>query len=327
MKTRPTFSIIMLTRKRGPLFEKSVNALAHQTPRPALRLTELIIIDTTVGTLKQSLKRQFGPKRVRHIHFRKRGISLARNYAVSIARGTYICFIDDDTVVDSLWLNTLTNAVQKHPKHIIFGQILPTFNGHAHQERLLSIEEVTPWVFTSVKASNPKSIWPYAVNVCIPKNVFRRWGMFSEVFANEEGPVKHPYGEDPEFFSRVIASGVRVHFEPRLKCFHYLDDKRLSVAYLAGRYLDDGKNSVLGFVHETEGIWYFRIFKFIARDMITVIRQHALSNPYTFLYVCCKFIGECLMVYYLFRFSWYYRGRIRSYAQQRAKNQGKKESS
>ena len=306
----PKFSIIVVTKNRHKLLFKSLRALANQTKYTQTPI-EIILIDGSTNKMPQdkSLLSKHHYK-VRHIRLQKKGISLARNFGISLAQGQYICFVDDDTIVDKNWLRSLERVTKKFPHHIVFGQIIPTFEKPVNENILSSVEGVTPWILTSVKANNPKSIWPYAVNVSIPRKIFSTHGVFSELFANEEGPIKHPYGEDPEFFARVISQGADIHFEPTLQCYHHLKSDRLSMAYLFTRYIDDGKNSVLGFIYETRRIQGGYIAKFILRDLFTVITQNKWSNPYTYLYVLTKFLGECLMCIHLVQYYRYYRSRI-----------------
>ncbi|MBP9814097.1 glycosyltransferase [Candidatus Woesebacteria bacterium] len=311
MTAHPTFSIIVVTKNNSGLLTKSIAAITRQSEKTKTPI-EIIVIDSSPNEqLTRRLTLTAKHSSIHHVRFRKHGISLARNYGISIAKGRYICFIDDDTIINNQWLRILCSATVNHPSCIIFGQILPTFEKKVSEYALSSIEEVTPWIFTSVKASNPKSIWPYAVNVCIPRQIFKTHGAFSELFANEEGPVKHPYGEDPEFFSRVLTQGAKIKFEPNLICYHHLKSDRLSLPYLFSRYIDDGKNSVLGFIHETHRIHPLHIARFILRDLHTAITQNKWTNLYTHLYTVTRLFGECLMCVYLIRYHSYYLTRVK----------------
>jgi glycosyltransferase involved in cell wall biosynthesis len=310
MAGNPALSIIICTRNKGNMLLESIKAIVGQKVSHPPKI-EIIIVDNSHRSI-QGLDRVTFPSymRLRHVHFRKKGISFARNYGIGVAKGSYISFVDDDTIVQMNWLSTLLINMKRHPRRVIFGQIFPVFEEEIRKQSLESIEKVTPWIFTSVKGTNTKSIWPYAVNVSIPRSVFRQHGMFSELFANEEGPVKHPYGEDPEFFQRIISRGVGLRFEKKMICEHHVGSDRLTVRYLMLRYIDDGKNSVLGYISETREIRYLRILKFIGRDTLTVIRQTPWSNFYGYLYFISKLIGECIMLMHLIRHHAYYIGRI-----------------
>ena len=54
-----------------------------------------------------------------------RGLDFARNCAVRESRGDIIAFVDDDVVVDELWLRTLARAFAAHPEaSAVSGQVL-----------------------------------------------------------------------------------------------------------------------------------------------------------------------------------------------------------
>jgi len=58
----------------------------------------------------------------------QRGISRARNRAVDAAKGEYIVWTDDDTVVDRGWLTTYIDAFRRWPESALFGgPIIPRY--------------------------------------------------------------------------------------------------------------------------------------------------------------------------------------------------------
>ena len=54
-------------------------------------------------------------------------ISRARNKSVSVARGAFIAFIDDDEEADSLWLAELWRGMNASVADAVFGPVLPIF--------------------------------------------------------------------------------------------------------------------------------------------------------------------------------------------------------
>ncbi len=310
MSTPPTLSIIIVTKNQGNVLKKSITAIISQKSKNHTPI-EIIVVDrSTKSRLHPTHMALPTYMTIRHIHYYKRGISLARNVGIAAAKGKYICFIDDDVIVDAQWLQTLFTAIKKRPKDILFGQIIPAFDGMVNPRVVALIEDVTPWIFTSVRANNTKSIWPYTANVCIPREIFDSYGTFSEFFANEEGPVKHPYGEDPDFFTRVLKYGATAYFESNLLCTHHIGTNRASMRYLFWRYLDDGQNSILGFIKDTQKIHPIPIAIFLLRDILTVAKQNNWVNPYTYFYILSKFLGELLMCAYLVRYNAYYIQRL-----------------
>lgn len=83
-------------------------------------------------------------KRFKTIHKRNEGPSIARNEGIKNAIGKYLCFIDSDDWVDSLYLQQLfENAIENEPALIISGFIKEDIKGpskHEHKEELYTEE-------------------------------------------------------------------------------------------------------------------------------------------------------------------------------------------
>ena len=83
-------------------------------------------------------------KRFKTIHKRNGGPSVARNEGIKNSTGKYLCFIDSDDWVDSLYLQQLIeNAIEDVPSLIITGFIKEDINGpskHEHKDELYTEE-------------------------------------------------------------------------------------------------------------------------------------------------------------------------------------------
>ena len=51
------------------------------------------------------------------------GVSTARNKAIDIAKGEWICFVDDDDVPSNDYISTLLSAVTKYETKLAFGLV------------------------------------------------------------------------------------------------------------------------------------------------------------------------------------------------------------
>ena len=56
------------------------------------------------------------------------GLSNVRNCGLAAARGDYICWTDDDMIIDANWLAARTEAFARHPEATVFGGVIaPVF--------------------------------------------------------------------------------------------------------------------------------------------------------------------------------------------------------
>lgn len=89
---QPFFSIIIATFNRVNLLRQAIQSVLDQR----FKEWELIIVDdgSTDGTNK--LIRELGDSRIRYYFQDNQGRSSARNKGITIAKGNFFCFLDDD---------------------------------------------------------------------------------------------------------------------------------------------------------------------------------------------------------------------------------------
>lgn len=107
-------SIVMVTCNRAKLISISINSLIKQS----YKNFELIIIDCSSSGETGKIISRFNDSRIRY--FRKQpdpGLAKARNIGIGIARGKYLCFLDDDDELFPKALDTCVNEFEKFVKN------------------------------------------------------------------------------------------------------------------------------------------------------------------------------------------------------------------
>lgn len=95
-KNKYTFSIIIPTYNRKTFLLDTLNFILKQTVKPV----EIIVVDASASEfqLDELSQQNFRPL-LKYIKWNEFGnISKQRNYGISIARGNYILFLDDDVI-------------------------------------------------------------------------------------------------------------------------------------------------------------------------------------------------------------------------------------
>lgn len=110
-KDENLISVIMLTYNRENLLGRMIGSIQNQT----MKNFEFIIIDNgssdTSGDIAEKYAREDDRIRVKHIP--KSSIGRGRNVGLSLAKGEYVAFVDDDDICDEYYLEFLYGLINK----------------------------------------------------------------------------------------------------------------------------------------------------------------------------------------------------------------------
>lgn len=134
-------SVVVCTRNRARQIGEFLESVVALTP-PSRADWELVLIDngSTDGTAEVA-ERYADRLPLRVVREDRPGLSNARNAGVATAGGDYICWTDDDVVLDRQWLVEYERAFEARPEVALFGGPV--------RPRLLG---VTPGWFTEGRA-------------------------------------------------------------------------------------------------------------------------------------------------------------------------------
>ena len=96
-------SIVMPVYNKEKYIKNAIESVISQT----FKDWELIIIDDGSVDNSYEICKQFSDERIHVYHTKNQGVSIARNYGMSLARGEYITFIDGDDTVSENYLKHL----------------------------------------------------------------------------------------------------------------------------------------------------------------------------------------------------------------------------
>src|SRR4051812_4125101 len=125
----PHISVIVCTRSRSASLERMLSSMANlKDPRIDW---ELIIVDSgSTDDTRDVIKSRADALPIRVVSEPQPGLSNARNRGVAHARGDYVCWTDDDVLVDPGWLCAWRDAFEATPDGVYFGgRVVPVFEG------------------------------------------------------------------------------------------------------------------------------------------------------------------------------------------------------
>lgn len=225
----PFASVVISTHERpGPLRACIDSILAADYPA-----FEILVVDNSPKTpdTRAMVAERFGnDARVRYLCEPTPGASAGRNCGLWASSGEVVAFLDDDVVVDRLWLRSLVLGFQAAPGvACVTGMILPA---ELETQSQVWIEEFGGFdkgyeqkIFDLEEYAQPDPLYPYSVgkfgsgaSAAFDPAVLKGIGGFDTAL----GPATPACGgEDIDAFLQIILAGHRLVYEPRSLVRHH----------------------------------------------------------------------------------------------------------
>lgn len=121
-------SIVVCTFDRAHLLRACLDSLLPQMDR-FTHNTEVIVVDNNSTDDTPALLRDYAKARPWMVCERetRQGLSHARNRGAERARGTYLCFLDDDGKAGAEYLENLHRVIREHRPDIFGGPVYPYY--------------------------------------------------------------------------------------------------------------------------------------------------------------------------------------------------------
>jgi GT2 family glycosyltransferase len=149
------------------------------------------------------------------------GFVRACNRGAAIARGQYLCFLNNDTTVTPAWLDHLVSTAEADPHVGAVGSKLIYPDGRLQEAGNIIWRNATGWNYGRLgKPKDSRYNYVRDVDYCsgasllVRRDLFERIGGFSEEYV----PA---YYEDADLCFAVRNLGYRVVYQPRSEVVHY----------------------------------------------------------------------------------------------------------
>jgi glycosyltransferase involved in cell wall biosynthesis len=254
-------SVVVVNYNRPLEVRDTVQSLINQSVEPF----EIIIIDD--GS-KTPLSMKLEGSKLKLIRFEKEvGLSGARNYGISIAKGEYVAFIDDDAIASKRWIEEIQSGIIAGGE-ILGGPLRPIFKAKPPKWW----NEMNLGYFVGVGNSEKREIW--GANMVFKKEVFRKIGVFNPNIGRQKGKLLA--FEDANLISKGKKC-CKILFLPNAKVFHLVRSQRLTLRYIIRWSYNHGRSQriELGSNKLLIARWRVGAFVYFFKAMIKLI------NPFT----------------------------------------------
>lgn len=199
-------SVLIPCYNTGRFLPDAIESVLNQTYQDF----EIIIVDD--GSQDNTAEVVARYPRVRYFPCPHRGVSAARNTAISLAHGEILAFLDADDMWTPDKLEKQVGYLASHPDcQLVFTQAANFFEG---PDGTMDVRQ--------------QQLYDAALENCIITCAFRRslfetWGVFR---------TDYPYGEDTQFMFRLRAAGISLeHCIPEVLYRRRVHDSNISLTH------------------------------------------------------------------------------------------------
>ena len=230
-------TVIICTRNRADQLRRTLeSAAAMEIPEHVS--WELLVVDNGSTDHTPEVVESFtGRLPVRRVSEPNAGLSNARNRGVAEAKGDYICWTDDDVLIDPNWLAAYARAFVRHPEAAYFGGPIE-----------LVLEGSTPsWLQDNRELFGPilaerrfgdvplrldvaADIIPYGANYAIRAREQRGHRYDPKLGVS---PTQRRVGEETTVLAAIDEAGCTGWWVPDARVLHIIPEERQTLSYLS----------------------------------------------------------------------------------------------
>jgi GT2 family glycosyltransferase len=244
------YSVVVPTYNRSQNLKKALISVLNQNIKPDRY--EIIVVDDgsddATRDVVLDLKRLFPDRAIRYFYQENGGPAKARNKGIKEARGDIIFFTDDDCIAPSDWMETLLDALARHPDaagaggwivppdgelersataRFFYYHVFFPNSSYGLQRKLYEIKSNHPLMIQDVFAYN-------TANICFRKKILNKVGGFREVF-------RAASSEDYDLAFRIVLAGYPLVYIP----FHVAHSLDMSLGGFIKHQIRRGANNYL----------------------------------------------------------------------------------
>jgi glycosyltransferase involved in cell wall biosynthesis len=230
-----TLSIIICSYNRASYISDALTSLYGQSS--GLDDFEVIIVDNNSTDNTKEVYAQWRHTNTNgqftFISEMQQGASFARNTGAAIAKGEWVCFMDDDAVATTDYVKNIIKHIQDQPFIVGFGgRIIPKYIPAEPKWMSYYVSSLVgnfDYAPTACAFENGK--YPLESNMIVKKSVYDQIGGFNVNLPGVVGTLRIG-GEGKELFYKIIALGHIIYYDPAICVHHVVEVKKLTPEYM-----------------------------------------------------------------------------------------------
>ncbi|MBD2346057.1 hormogonium polysaccharide biosynthesis glycosyltransferase HpsE [Anabaena subtropica] len=232
------FTVVICTYNGAERLPHVLNRLQNQVGTEDIYWEVLVVDNNSTDETKQVIQQYrnawFNQRELRYSFEPEQGLAIARQHAVTEARGELIGFLDDDNIPCQTWVASAYLFAQTHPRAGAYGsqihgefEIPPPDNF----QRIASLLALTDQGSKVLLYEPKKKVLPPGAGLVVRKQAWLE-NVPKRCFL--QGRVREPYlpGEDLEALLHIQRGGWEIWYNPQMQIAHQIPHWRLNKDYL-----------------------------------------------------------------------------------------------
>ena len=241
-------SVIICTYNREKYLYNVLKSIA-ENDFPADRYEIVLINNNSTDRTEEECRRfveDFPEVRFRYFMEPQQGLSYARNRGVTESEGDVLVFVDDDALVNKIYLQTYADFFDRHPEiEAAGGPIIPRYETGepawmSHYTKAL----ITGYKDLGNKIREfPKGDYPGGGNAAYRASVFKAVGLFNVELGRKGDSLIG--AEEKDIFDKMTSRKMRFYYLPTAILYHLIPEKKLTEDYFDRLTYSIGKSERL----------------------------------------------------------------------------------
>lgn len=228
-------SVVICSYNRAAYISGALDSLYQQTA--SKNNFEVIVVDnnSTDGTEQVVSKwRSENPEGYFHYSTEtNQGASYARNTGAQLAKGQWLCFMDDDAIATPSYIENIIKHIHAKPEAIGFGgRIIPKYIPSEPKWMSYYVSSlVGNFDYAPAACAFENGKYPIESNMIVKKDIYDSIGGFNTALPGVVGTLRIG-GEGKELFYKILALGHNIYYDPSICVHHVVEVKKLTSEYM-----------------------------------------------------------------------------------------------
>ena len=259
-------SIVICSYNRASYISDALDSLYTQTA--GLNAFEAIIVDNNSTDNTAEVFRQWSASHTNgsftYITETNQGASFARNTGAAVAKGQWLCFMDDDAVATPNYVENILKHIETKPDAVGFGgRIIPKYIPAEPKWMSYYVSSLVgnfDYAPTACAFENGK--YPLESNMIVRKDVYDAIGGFNTALPGVVGTLRIG-GEGKELFYKILALGHTIYYDPAICVHHVVEVKKLTSEYMYRVASGIGRGEKTRTLNISKGAYLNKIMEYI----------------------------------------------------------------